>query len=738
MTSPPRPPSSGHLPPPPSSTDDLPPRPPSSGHLPPPPSSTDDLTPPPPSSGHLPPPPPPTDDLTPPPPSSGHLPPPPPPTDDLTPPPPSSGLLLSPAPSSGHLPPPSLSSGDPPLTSTNPMSPPPTSSTPRLLNGDSFSFENQTTTHLDLQLQNQNQFNTGQDSWGPLGPTLSQLQYSPLGSMSAGASSGRWSSVEDFPSDQLFHHSYHDNSGLQPFCSPTTPGLSPHYPQTPTVSSPGPQMYPKTDRLGFQTSSYSLDDVVTSDLLPGQTEPGQDLTGLHHRAGSSDTSFQGRSKDVGSTGPSPGLAAGLSWREEGGGGGGGEGGGRGGGGGGGRGGRGGRAGGGGGRAGGGGEGLPDWTRRKQVKHEICSEVPDSRLLCTVCKRDFRSLPALNGHMRSHSSFRSIPCLKKDSSQPVQRSVSMVMPVSVPVQSRGASKSGRSGQRRCSRLPPATGGAVLYRSLMHLEEEEGVARGDDDDGDGAVADGDGAVAETGGGRGHYTPPPMLCPLRAGLGLLCSVTTRRQQRAQTVQLHNGFSDPVAVETARPAPETLTSGIITPRINLGRGFQAEIPPLQARKYTCFNSHNALLLWTPWDELECPVNQNRVETLLLMARSSVVPGGGASPEHTLHVLSECRGDFQLTVEKLLSTPETNSNNRAGVSWSAAERRRLVKSLQLHHKDFSSVQKTVQTKSLSECVHFYYLWKKKLSLTARTPAVLTVTLPDANGQRSSGSPEAS
>lgn len=34
-----------------------------------------------------------------------------------------------------------------------------------------------------------------------------------------------------------------------------------------------------------------------------------------------------------------------------------------------------------------------------------------RLLCTVCKRDFRSLPALNGHMRSHSGIRSA-CMSK--------------------------------------------------------------------------------------------------------------------------------------------------------------------------------------------------------------------------------------------------------------------------------------------------------------------------------------
>lgn len=30
-----------------------------------------------------------------------------------------------------------------------------------------------------------------------------------------------------------------------------------------------------------------------------------------------------------------------------------------------------------------------------------------RLVCTVCNRDFRSLPALNGHMRSHSGSRLV-------------------------------------------------------------------------------------------------------------------------------------------------------------------------------------------------------------------------------------------------------------------------------------------------------------------------------------------
>ncbi|XP_045907230.1 transcriptional-regulating factor 1-like [Micropterus dolomieu] len=351
----------------------------------------------------------------------------------------------------------------------------------------------------------------------------------------------------------------------------------------------------------------------------------------------------------------------------------------------------------------------------------------------VCKRDFRSLPALNGHMRSHSGSRSATWLKKgEDPSPV-----MVLPVSVPVQPKGPAKACKGAQRRSSRLSPATGGAVLYRSLLRQEEEEGTAKGDGaesraGDGEEAAAGGDGV------GGVHYTPPPMLCPFRAGPGLYCSLTTRRQQRVQTVKLHNTHNDLVAVETASPPP-----GIIKPQINKGRSFQAEIPPLLDQKHASSDSHNAVLLWTPWEELERPVNQLRVEALLMMARSSVVPGGGASPESALHVLSECRGDFLLTVEKLLSAPETSNNHHTAqqypsARWSEAERGSLVKSLQLHHKDFSRVQRAVQTKSLSQCVEFYYLWKKKLSLSTRTAAGLTVNLPDTNGQKSSKSHDAS
>lgn len=165
----------------------------------------------------------------------------------------------------------------------------------------------------------------------------------------------------------------------------------------------------------------------------------------------------------------------------------------------------------------------------------------------MCKRDFRSLPALNGHMRSHSGVRSA-CASKVSAphqytqgvkccplwrfvvQQVTRhcrlffwggffssqnedpsvspSASMVMPVSVPVHSKGRA------HKKGNCVFPASRKAALYQSLLR----EGASTGD------------GVSAR------HYTPPPMLCPVRTAPGLFCSLVSRRLKRVQTIQLHN----------------------------------------------------------------------------------------------------------------------------------------------------------------------------------------------------------
>lgn len=337
-------------------------------------------------------------------------------------------------------------------------------------------------------------------------------------------------------------------------------------------------------------------------------------------------------------------------------------------------------------------------------------------------------------------------------------VAMVMPVSVPVprltsdppcQERlaGRGRGWRRGKRRAQNRPPplllhpspcpapcpspcpapcpapspaptpslATRGASLYRSLLRVaaSKEE-------------VSGGDGAA---------YTPPPMLCPVRAGTGLYCSLTTRGQQREQRGRLNTSeemAESSVAKVTSCPREQPVE---IKPRINVGAGFQAEVPPLQERRRADTDSHNAMQLWTPWDDLDTLATQQRVRAFLMMACSCVVPGGGISSEYALHALSESRGDFLVTLEKLLlqgsktspPCPLTPYHYPGPARWTAAERRLVNRALLIYHKDFSQVQTMVQTKSLAQCVEFYYFWKKRLGLKMRTPSEVAHTVPEGS-----------
>ncbi|CAF95767.1 unnamed protein product [Tetraodon nigroviridis] len=430
---------------------------------------------------------------------------------------------------------------------------------------------------------------------------LSQLQAST----SAEDHLGRWG-LMDFSSpttEEAFSSQYYQHTAPQPFCSPTTPGPSPQYPQTPTLSSPPMQSWEETRNLYPQTSAQSSSPSLqeyegytsqhqvppTNHLLMSQYELIQDQSGLFDAG----LCPQVMAQEVGGSSPSPRLPAGLSWREDGG------------------------------MAAGHGPSDVAWASEG-----------------TGTASDDPSLPP---------------------------SVSMVMPVSVPVHSKGRAHKKGSGAFAASRK------TALYQSLL---------REDASTGDGV-------------GARHYTPPPMLCPVRAAPGLYCSLAGRRLRRVQTIQLHNTPDDCVAMETGSP-PGTLRTGANQPQINVGPSFQAQIPLLQEKKRSQADSHKALQLWSAWEELDLPANQQRVEALLMMARSSVVPGGGASPESALHTLRQCRGDFVLTVEKLLSPPGTSSSSGGHqqyqqVRWSEAEKRLLVKSLQLYHKDFSRIQKAVR-----------------------------------------------
>ncbi|OXB61979.1 hypothetical protein ASZ78_002624 [Callipepla squamata] len=401
----------------------------------------------------------------------------------------------------------------------------------------------------------------------------------------------------------------------------------------------------------------------------------------------------------------------------------------------------------------------------------------NKLTCSVCLKEFKSLPALNGHMRSHGGVRTSPNFKQDEGekppqQPLPKEVDslapIVMPVSVPVKLLSpepstqpsastatvkdkpansmsddempvlvkmtysppcspkvanpcsSSEISKKPHQNAAKLeenfkpisdkkkyrhrpeplfiPPPSfnfstslSGATLYQSQLRSPRVLGDHLLD---------------------RAHelppYTPPPMLSPVRHGSGLFSSVITSSHSASHTqlpltpltptprVLLCRSNSIDGSVIPVTPGPGEQT---VEPRINIGSRFQADIPELQDKLLMDKDVHNATLVWKPWPELENKVFQQRVEDLLNMSCSSVLPGGGTNSEYALHSLFEAKGDIMVTLEKLLLRkpvrlkchPLANYHYAGSDKWTHQERRLFKEALSTYSKDFIFVQKMVR-----------------------------------------------
>ncbi|KAI3367136.1 hypothetical protein L3Q82_008200 [Scortum barcoo] len=171
------------------------------------------------------------------------------------------------------------------------------------------------------------------------------------------------------------------------------------------------------------------------------------------------------------------------------------------------------------------------------------------------------------------------------------------------------------------------------------------------------------------------------------------------------------------------------IEPRINIGSRYQAEVPELRQRSAVELDHHRAELVWAPLTELEEKADfQERedtssfnpaVENLMHLACSSVLCGGGTNQELAHHCLYECKGDIMAALSLLMlknpifskSHHLANYHYSGSDSWTAAERRQFNKGITAYKKDFFMVQKQVITKSVAQCVEFYYTYKKHVKI---------------------------
>ncbi|KAM6188848.1 zinc finger protein 541 [Sarcoramphus papa] len=217
---------------------------------------------------------------------------------------------------------------------------------------------------------------------------------------------------------------------------------------------------------------------------------------------------------------------------------------------------------------------------------------------------------------------------------------------------------------------------------------------------------------------YTPPPMLSPVREGSGLYFSTLCSSSASGDPNQLFSAVLGRMDGDFGLCLMTDNTKISIEPHINVGSRFQAELPNLRDRSHLEKDEQPASLVWKPWGDIATnPETQDRVTELLNMACSSVMPGGGTNLELALHCLHEARGNVLEALEMLLfggpqkseSHPLANYRYTGSDTWTPLEKELFKKAFCVHKKDFYLIQKKIQTKKVSQCVEYYYIWKKKI-----------------------------
>ncbi|XP_056336849.1 mitotic deacetylase associated SANT domain protein a [Danio aesculapii] len=240
---------------------------------------------------------------------------------------------------------------------------------------------------------------------------------------------------------------------------------------------------------------------------------------------------------------------------------------------------------------------------------------------------------------------------------------------------------------------------------------------------------------------YTPPPILSPVREGSGLYFSTVLSSMAAGSQVlpppptprSTSRSLLRSSSSDITPPAPPVIgeaTPVSLEPHINIGSKYQAEIPELLDRSLALMDQHKAILVWLP----ESTASQDtRVDNLMNLVCSSVMYGGGTNPELALHCLHECRGDVMKALElMMLKNPIFSRNHQlanyhyAGSDcWSADEKRYFNKGISAYTKDFFMVQKLVRTKTVAQCVEFYYTYKKQARVTRNGTCTYGPTDPE-------------
>ncbi|KAM4050155.1 mesoderm induction early response protein 3 [Anomaloglossus baeobatrachus] len=148
----------------------------------------------------------------------------------------------------------------------------------------------------------------------------------------------------------------------------------------------------------------------------------------------------------------------------------------------------------------------------------------------------------------------------------------------------------------------------------------------------------------------------------------------------------------------------------IMIGPYHQADIPAFQGHYMAdpSAREYDDQLVWSPNLLPENKVEEYLLDTRIDNKRDTTRVSDAAiikDDEQALHELFKCRYNTQEAMERFCSRKMLHDDIRA---WNEDECRNFEHALVIHGKDFHLIQKNkVRTRTVAECVAFYYIWKK-------------------------------
>ncbi|KRT84189.1 zinc finger protein, partial [Oryctes borbonicus] len=160
--------------------------------------------------------------------------------------------------------------------------------------------------------------------------------------------------------------------------------------------------------------------------------------------------------------------------------------------------------------------------------------------------------------------------------------------------------------------------------------------------------------------------------------------------------------------PVPESDS----TPHINVGPQFQCKIPACTQDNKHAHKPHREDLLWDPGINNS---TDSEIDMYLDFACCAAIPGGGRNKEYAMHILHLTGGNIHEAMLKLMQpmpslpcdSPLHYYHYSESDRWTVTETEVFHQALLKHDKDFAAIAQEVETKTIKQCIQFYYVWKK-------------------------------